>query len=98
MDLETREWLQQRIDGRVAAGVGIAWLVAYQLAVSLEPVTHQPEPWYGVALGVGFMGLLATMSRAWSRSGAGDSCCRWPLPGSSPRCRWRVRCQVTTRS
>jgi hypothetical protein len=61
MDLETRAWLQERIDGRVAAGVGIAWLVAYQLAVSLEPVTHKPEPWYGVALGVTFMGLLATM-------------------------------------
>ncbi len=61
MDLETRAWLQERIDGRLAAGVGIAWLVAYQLAVSLEPVTHKPEPWYGVALGVTFMGLLATM-------------------------------------
>ncbi len=59
MDLETRAWLQERIDGRVAAGVGIAWLVAYQLAASLEPVTHQPEPWYGVALGVTFMGLIA---------------------------------------
>jgi hypothetical protein len=61
MDLETRAWLQERIDGRVAVGVGVAWLVAYQLAVSLEPVTHKPEPWYGVALGVTFMGLLATM-------------------------------------
>src|SRR5215207_8875422 len=59
MDLETRAWLQERIDGRVAAGVGIAWLVAYQLAASLEPVTHQPEPWYGVALGVAFLGLIA---------------------------------------
>ncbi len=59
MDLETRAWLQERIDGRIAAGVGIAWLVAYQLAATLEPVTHQPEPWYGVALGVTFMALLA---------------------------------------
>jgi hypothetical protein len=59
MDLETRAWLQERIDGRVAVGVGIGWLVAYQLAMWLEPVTHQPEPWYGVALGVTFMGLLA---------------------------------------
>ncbi len=59
MDLETCAWLQERIDGRVAAGVGIAWLVAYQVAVSLEPVTHQPEPWYGVGLAVAFMGLLA---------------------------------------
>jgi hypothetical protein len=59
MDLETRAWLQERIDGRLAAGVGIAWLVAYQVAGSLEPVTHKPEPWYGVALGVAFLGLLA---------------------------------------
>ena len=59
MDLETRAWLQERIDGRIAAGVGIAWLVAYQVAAALEPVTHQPEPWYGVALGVTFMALLA---------------------------------------
>ena len=59
MDLDTRAWLQERIDGRIAAGIGIAWLVAYQVAASLEPVTHQREPWYGVALGVTFMALLA---------------------------------------
>ena len=71
MDLETREWLRERVDGRVAAAVGIGWLVAYQLATALEPVTHQPEPWYGVLLGVGFLGLLAgtatglVMQRRW---------------------------------
>jgi hypothetical protein len=71
MDPETRAWLQERIDGPLAAGIGIAWLLAYQLAASLEPVTHQPEPWYGVALGVTFMGLLAgtatglVMQRRW---------------------------------
>jgi hypothetical protein len=71
MDLDTRVWLQERIDGRIAAGVGIAWLVAYQMAASLEPVTHQPEPWYGVALGVAFLGLIAataaglTAQRRW---------------------------------
>ena len=71
MDFETREWLQGRIDGRVAAGIGIAWLVAYQLAAALEPVTHQPEPWYGIVLSVAFMGLLAAtvtglvMQRRW---------------------------------
>jgi hypothetical protein len=62
MDLETREWLQERIDGRLAAGIGIGWLVAYQLAVSLEPVTHKPEPWYGVVLGVTFLGMIALMA------------------------------------
>jgi len=71
MDLETRVWLQERIDGRIAAGVGIAWLAAYQLAMWLEPVTHKPEPWYGVLLGVAFLGLVAAtatglvMQRRW---------------------------------
>src|SRR3954452_11733469 len=59
MEPETRAWLQERIDGRLAAGGGGAWLVAYDVAGSLEPVTHRPEPWYGVALGVAFLGLLA---------------------------------------
>jgi hypothetical protein len=67
----TRDWLQERIDGRLAIGVGLAWLVAYQLAAALEPVTHKPEPWYGVLLGVAFLGLLAgaatglVMQRRW---------------------------------
>jgi MFS family permease len=61
MDFENREWLQGRIDGRIAAGIGVAWLAAYQLAVSLEPVTHKPEPWYGIVLNLAFMGLLAAM-------------------------------------
>jgi hypothetical protein len=71
MDLETRAWLDERIDGRVAAGVGFGWLAAYQLATWLEPVTHKPEPWYGVLLGVAFLGLLAgtatglVMQRRW---------------------------------
>ena len=30
-------------------GVGVAWLVAYELAGALEPVTRQPEPWPGRA-------------------------------------------------
>ena len=59
MDPETRAWLQERIDGPLAAGMGIAWFAAYELAGALEPVTHQPEPWYGVALGVVFLGLVA---------------------------------------
>jgi len=71
MDAETRAWLQERIDRRWAAGIGVAWFVAYELAGALEPTTHRPEPWYGVLLGVAFMGLLATtavgliMERRW---------------------------------
>jgi hypothetical protein len=59
MDLDTRAWLQERIDGRLAVGVGLAWLLSYQLAAALEPVTHQPEPWYGVVFNLGFLALLA---------------------------------------
>lgn len=62
MDLETREWLQERIDGRLAAGIGIGWLVAYQLAMALEPETHRSEPWYGVVLGVTFLAMIAAMA------------------------------------
>jgi protein-S-isoprenylcysteine O-methyltransferase Ste14 len=47
MDAETRAWLQERIDGRLAAGTGIAWLVLVQVAMALEPTTHQPEWWFG---------------------------------------------------
>lgn len=72
MDLETRAWLQERIDGRLAAGIAVAWLVAYEIALALEPVTHRPEPWYGVALNLGLLGLLAAtvpgliMQRRWA--------------------------------
>jgi hypothetical protein len=67
----TREWLGGRVSGGLAAGIGIGWFVAYQVAGSLEPVTHQPEPWYGVVLNVGLLGLIAAtatgliMQRRW---------------------------------
>jgi hypothetical protein len=61
MDAETRAWLQERIDGRLAAGIGIAWLVLMQVAFALEPSTHQPEPWYGVLLELTGTALIATM-------------------------------------
>src|SRR5215467_1848297 len=59
MDAETRTWLQERIDGRLAIGVGIAWLVLLQVAMALEPATNNPEPWYGVVLEVVATGLIA---------------------------------------
>ena len=71
MELETRDWLGERISGGLAAAVGIGWFVAYEVAGSLEPVTHQPEPWYGVVLNVGLLGLIAAtatgliMQRRW---------------------------------
>ncbi len=58
---DTRTWLRERIDGRLAAGVGIAWLVLLQVAFALEPTTHQPEPSYGVVLSLTMWLLLATM-------------------------------------
>jgi peptidoglycan/LPS O-acetylase OafA/YrhL len=62
MDLETKAWLRERIDGRLAAGVGIAWLVLLQVAFALEPTTHQPEPSYGVVLELTMWLLIATMA------------------------------------
>jgi peptidoglycan/LPS O-acetylase OafA/YrhL len=61
MDVETKEWLRERIDGRLAAGVAIAWFVLLQVAMALEPVTHQPEPSYGIVLELVMWLLLATM-------------------------------------
>jgi len=60
MDLDTKLWLQERIDGRLAAGVAIAWFVLLQVAMALEPVTHKPEPSYGIALELVMWLLLAT--------------------------------------
>jgi hypothetical protein len=71
MELETRDWLNGRISGGLAAGIGVAWLVTYEVAGSLEPVTHQPEPWYGIVLNVGLLVLIAAtatgliMQRRW---------------------------------
>jgi hypothetical protein len=68
---DTRTWLHERIDGRLAGGLAIAWLVLYQVAGALEPATHRPEPAYGVALGVMLLMLLAVtatglvMQRRW---------------------------------
>ena len=58
---DTRTWLQERIDGRLGAGVGIAWLVLLQTAFALEPATNQPEPSYGVVLELTMWLLLAGM-------------------------------------
>ncbi|HEX4531679.1 MAG TPA: hypothetical protein VIA11_19995 [Acidimicrobiia bacterium] len=71
MDLDTKLWLQERIDGRLAAGVAIGWFVLLQVALALEPVTHKPEPSYGIALELVMWLLLATtiaglvMQRRW---------------------------------
>src|SRR5689334_19340146 len=61
MDHETRAWLQEPIDKSLAIGIGVAWLVLVQIAMLLEPATHQPEPWFGVVLQLISTLLLATM-------------------------------------
>ncbi len=59
--LDTRAWLAERIDGKLAAGVAIAWLVLLQIAFALEPATTRAEPIYGVVLELTMWALLATM-------------------------------------
>jgi hypothetical protein len=59
--LDTKAWLAERIDGRIAGGVAVAWLVLLQVAFALEPATNQAEPIYGVALELTMYALLATM-------------------------------------
>jgi peptidoglycan/LPS O-acetylase OafA/YrhL len=61
MDTDTRAWLQERIDGRLAIGVAVAWFALLQIAMALEPVTDHPEPSYGIALELVMWLLLATM-------------------------------------
>ena len=58
---ETREWLQDRIDGRVAIAVGVAWLVLTEIAYALEPTSQHPVPLVGVVLEVTMYVLLAGM-------------------------------------
>jgi len=57
-----REWLRERVDGRVALGVAGAWLVLTQIAFALEPATAHEEPVVGVVLSVVMWTLLATMA------------------------------------
>jgi peptidoglycan/LPS O-acetylase OafA/YrhL len=59
--LDTRAWLAERIDGKLAGAVAIAWLVLLQVAFALEPATNQKEPIYGILLELTMYALLATM-------------------------------------
>ena len=58
---DTQTWMRERIDGRLAGGAAISWLVLLQIALALEPATKQAEPAYGVALELTMWLLLATM-------------------------------------
>ena len=58
---DTREWLQERIDGRVALAVGVAWFVLNEIAYALEPAAQQSVPVIGIVLEVTMYVLLAAM-------------------------------------
>lgn len=58
---DTRDWLEERIDGRVALAVGIAWLVLNEIAYLLEPAAQQSVPFIGIMLEVTMYVLLAAM-------------------------------------
>ena len=58
---DTREWLQERIDGRVALAVGVAWFVLNEIAFALEPASQHPVPLIGIVLEVTMYVLLSAM-------------------------------------
>ena len=58
---DTREWLQERISGRAAATIGIAWLVLTEIAFALEPAAQGSVPFVGILLELSMYILLATM-------------------------------------
>lgn len=71
---DTRTWLLERIDGRVAAVVGVAWYVLFGIAQAIEPAPANPNAvpgWIENAIAVVFLGTLAVM-----------------LPGLIARRRW----------
>ena len=58
---DTREWLRDRIDGRAALLVGVAWFVLNEIAYALEPAAQQSEPFIGILLEVTMYVLLSAM-------------------------------------
>lgn len=58
---DTRKWLQERIDGRVALAVGVAWFVLNEIAYALEPASDQAVPLIGIVLEVTMYVLLSAM-------------------------------------
>ena len=58
---DTSTWLRERIDGRVAIGLGITWFVLFEIATAVEPATNRPEPAFGIVLELIMWLLIATM-------------------------------------
>lgn len=58
---DTRSWLFERIDGRIAAAVAVAWVVLTQIAVELEPRAQFELPLISVVLVLAMNALLIAM-------------------------------------
>lgn len=52
---------RERIDVRIAMGIGIAWFVLPAIAVALEPEARHADPSYAVVLGYALDGLFVAM-------------------------------------
>jgi predicted transporter len=71
MDPSTRTWLNERIETKVAVGVGVSWFVLYSIGAELEPAPNRSEPLLGVLLGVALVSLFVAalvgigMRRRW---------------------------------
>ena len=58
---DTRTWLAERIDGRVAAAVGISWYLLTEIIVALEPRAQFELPLISVILTLSMYSLLVAM-------------------------------------
>ena len=56
-----RRRLGERIDVRIALGIGVAWLVLPEIAAALEPTARLADPSWAVALGYGMDVLFFAM-------------------------------------
>lgn len=61
-DLDTKTWLQERVDGRAGLVLGAAWFVLFNVAMALEPATSRSEPAIGVVLALAFWLLIGIMA------------------------------------
>ena len=58
---DTRTWLADRIDGRVAAAVGISWYLITEIIVALEPRSQFELPLISVILTLSMWSLVVAM-------------------------------------
>jgi len=57
-----RGWLRERIDGRWALAVGLAWFVLFQVGAAVQPQSSHEEPAIGVVISLVMWALIATMA------------------------------------